>query len=31
MGAVGFGVQTLYTIIKDEKIFWYNIDEDMRY
>ena len=31
MGAVGFGVQTLYTIIKDEKMFWYNIDEDMRY
>ena len=31
MGAVGFGVQTLFTIIKDEKIFWYNIDEDMRY
>jgi len=31
MGAVGFGVQTLYTIIKDEKIFWYNIDEEMSY
>jgi leucyl aminopeptidase len=30
-GAAGFGVQTLFNIIANEKIFWYNIDEDMNY